>query len=482
MKNIISKSFIIILCIAILAVGGCTSTSNNEAIAQETEETVLSNQSDNTNSDEPNKQRDEKPKNNDDTNQDNKDEKPPRPDENKDNKNSEKPDENNKINESNEQKYSMEQATSDRGQLSTIAFSGLAFITGSAGADSFLPPGKVADFFGFQYMRDNDQNGLGHNTTFLTIAATNVLNVLDNEQQAKLVELATSQETLFEEYALARFPMMTSFRDYLEGDYTDGTTLDKEMVAEYSSSLYEIDAQLSYERALVMGEIISSFTDEQVAYFEELDFYDSSTWPVIENGEDIIDKKSLSHTEHVAVMTYASEMFSWYLGNVDADAYFCPERHGTYFGGFYMKDYHAMGNPDYFISTTVTGDSGEEFLNILTDEQRMYVTGLIDEQSDNLDRIVEIRYEVSNELRKSINSEEIDKEKVYKLIKEYGYLEGEMSYMYANAFAKVNETLSEDQLDKMYVLRNLDIYPDGAFLFSAPIDMPQVDTSKLLFK
>lgn len=46
-------------------------------------------------------------------------------------------------------------------------------------------------------------------------------------------------------------------------------------------------------------------------------------------------------------LTYASEFFSWYSGSVEADTYFCPERHGTYFGGFYMKDMPAMGKRDY---------------------------------------------------------------------------------------------------------------------------------------
>ena len=54
------------------------------------------------------------------------------------------------------QKYSIEQAVSDNAQLHTIAFSGLAFITGDFGAATFIPPGKVCDFFGFQYMRDID--------------------------------------------------------------------------------------------------------------------------------------------------------------------------------------------------------------------------------------------------------------------------------------------------------------------------------------
>ena len=75
--------------------------------------------------------------------------------------------------------YTIEQATSDRAQLHTIAFDGLAFLTGNFGADCFFPPGKVADFFGFQYMRDNDSNSLGYNTDFLTRIATNVFSILN---------------------------------------------------------------------------------------------------------------------------------------------------------------------------------------------------------------------------------------------------------------------------------------------------------------
>jgi len=45
--------------------------------------------------------------------------------------------------------YSIGQAVSDRAQLSTIAFDALAFLTGDFGCNTFLPPGKVADFCGF---------------------------------------------------------------------------------------------------------------------------------------------------------------------------------------------------------------------------------------------------------------------------------------------------------------------------------------------
>ena len=43
-----------------------------------------------------------------------------------------------------------------------IAFDAAAFLTGDLGSDSFFPPGKVADFWGFQYLRDNDPSEMGH--------------------------------------------------------------------------------------------------------------------------------------------------------------------------------------------------------------------------------------------------------------------------------------------------------------------------------
>jgi hypothetical protein len=82
------------------------------------------------------------------------------------------------------QRYSIEQAVSDRAQLHTIAFDGLAFLTGDFGYDTFLPPGKVSDYFGFQYMRDIDAKVGGHNTSFLTIIASNMLRVLNTRSLA----------------------------------------------------------------------------------------------------------------------------------------------------------------------------------------------------------------------------------------------------------------------------------------------------------
>ena len=339
--------------------------------------------------------------------------------------------------------YSIEQAISDRAQLTTIAFSGLAFLTGDLGCNTFLPPGKVADFCGFQYMRDVDTNQLGHNTSFVPRAANNVLYILTDEQKDRLVALGKEQEKLLTSFAHKRFPLIKAFCRQLEGDFPAGSTgLNREAVMKYTADLYEIDGLLSYRRAEVLGGVIRSLTDQQKQQLGKMVFNDSSTWPERKNE---LDQKSLSHTAHVAVMTYASEMFSWYAGNVTADVYFCPERHATYFGSFYMKDIPAMGNPNFSISTSLTGDSGEAFLNILTESQRALITNLVGQQRADLAEIVKTRRAIATELRRFMKEPSVDKERVMQLSRRYGELDGEISYFCATAYAEAAKTLTANQ-------------------------------------
>jgi hypothetical protein len=109
------------------------------------------------------------------------------------------------------QQYSIEQAISDQAQLHTIAFNGLAFMTGDFGSSTFIPPGKVSDFFGFQYMRDIDAAGKGHNPMFLDRIAGNVMKILSEQQRQIFEQTAREQEKLVEDIALKRFPLIAAF-------------------------------------------------------------------------------------------------------------------------------------------------------------------------------------------------------------------------------------------------------------------------------
>jgi hypothetical protein len=376
--------------------------------------------------------------------------------------------------------YSIEQAVSDRAQLHTIAFDGLAFLTGDFGSDTFLPPGKVSDYFGFQYMRDIDAGEGGHNTSFLTRIADNMLAILSAEQRAQLLALANDQEYDIQRFAEMRLPLIKAFRRNLEGDLPAGSKgLNKGAVMKYSANLYALDGLLAFQRAEVMGRITRSFDDRQKAALAKLKFGDSRTWPEL---PEQLDRRGMPHTVHVAVMTYASEMFSWCAGSLEADTYFCPERHGMYFGGFGMKTAPAMGKQNYSISTSLTDDSGEAFLSVLTENQRKRVTDLVNLQRQDLDEIVRTRRAIAAELRLFLKGEPADRSKVLALSKRYGELDGEISYLCAAAFAEIRKTLTPQQTEELAGMRRSNPSdPKGPFLYSSPAVIPEIGNTDHLF-
>ncbi|MCP5096516.1 MAG: hypothetical protein GY943_13265, partial [Chloroflexi bacterium] len=380
--------------------------------------------------------------------------------------------------------YNIEQALSDRAQGMTIAFDALAFLTGDLGSDSFFPPGKVADFWGFQYMRDNDPTEMGHNTDFLTQAAFNMLTILTPEQRAELVALAEGQVDSINEYGMMRFALMDAFHRLLENDLPAGTTgLNEEAIKTYSAELYRLDGEISFERAQVMGNMLSSMDDTQRAYMDSLVGLGMLEWPDVEEPSDL---RNLDRDVKVAVMTYAGDMFSWYLGSVEADVYFAPERQAAYFGSFYLKDAPAMGNPNYTISSSMTGDMGDAMLQTLTSDQAQLITGLVETQRPYLLNIVDAREQVSIELRKFMAGESADSATVLNLMEQYGELDGAIVYSYVVNFAQVNQTLTSDQKAQLMGFREEMLgdmmYPSGAYLYSQPIPMPEIMNTDFLFK
>jgi phosphatidylethanolamine-binding protein (PEBP) family uncharacterized protein len=383
-----------------------------------------------------------------------------------------------------EASYTIEQAISDKAQGMTIAFDALAFLTGDIGSASFFPPGKVADFWGFQYMRDNDPSEMGHAGDFLTSAALNMLNVLRADQRAQLVELAESQVEAINEYGYKRFILMQAFQNLLEGNLPAGTTsLNAEAVKAYSAELYQLDGQISYERAQLYSSMINTFTADQLAYLDGMKGKGMLEWPSVQESPDLAD---LDRDVKVAVMTYAADMFSWYVGSVDADVYFCPERHGTYFGSFYLKDIKAMSDPSYAIPTNMTGNLGDEMLATLNSDQAQLITSLVETQKLPLLGIVDIRRQVAIELRKFLEGEVPDRAIVLDLMRQYGELDGEIIYSMAVNFTQVNQSLTSEQKAQLDAIREELLgelsHPSSAYLYSQPIPMPEIQNTDFLFK
>ena len=377
--------------------------------------------------------------------------------------------------------FTLVQSLSDEAQRTTLAFDGLAMITGNLEAQSFFPPGKVADYTGFQYLRDNDPDSMGHNTSFLTRVANNILYILNDSQFAQLKTLATAQLDQINLYGYKRFPLMKAFRRLLDDDIPLGSTgLNLNAVKKASRELYLIDGQISFDRALLYANVISSMDSTQKAYLGAMKGKGWNSWPDITNDQIKSKMQGLPQGTAVAVMTYASDLFSWYAGSLDADVYFCPERHGTYYGGFYIKDAPAVGHEGYSISEQLTATAGaalsDSAKGYVTQEQAALISSLVATQKNNLyasatANIVKVRTQIATLLRSlltSTASSDAVKTQVLALSGTYGDLDGENNYNYATVFAQVYKTLTTDQKTKLAALRKSIM--SGTYADGTPFD------------
>jgi hypothetical protein len=375
----------------------------------------------------------------------------------------------------------LERSLSDDAQLNTIAFDALAFITGNTGACTFFPPGKVCDLFGFQYLRDNDPDHRGHSGEFLGSCAENVLGILEPGQCAELVTLAREQADSIDAFAMRRLTVVAAFNRLLEGDLPPGCSrLDSDGMEQVFEELYAMDGRMCVRRAEVMGSVIRSLDDGQREALDRMAAGGMESWP---DTRGRVETGALSHGEHIALMTYAADLFSWYSGSEEADVYFCPERHGTCFGSFYLKDLQAMADPSYNIGENVTADLGREFLDALDPARRILVESLVISQKNSLLEVVEVRSELSGELRRAIGGGQVDSAEVVRLAEEYGRLDCRISCLYAEAFSDVAHGLSGNARDRIEDLRRGTGagLPDGAFLYSDPIPMPVIPDTGHLF-
>ncbi|QTA90650.1 SMP-30/gluconolactonase/LRE family protein [Desulfonema magnum] len=405
----------------------------------------------------------------------------------------------------NDSNISPAQSISEEAQMKTIAFSALAFLTGDLCSYTFFPPGKVSDFFGFQYLRDITPNGFGHNTEFAGRISDGVLTILTDAQVQQLVDMANTQAEQVDAYGYKRFVLIKAFKRLLDKeDLPDGATgLDKSAVTEFTGELYEIDAEISYNRAEVLGGILAEMTASQKTELAELltafntlfetagqgGTIASEDWPEASRNKVKLEGLTVSDGA-VLVSTYATQLFSWYLGSVVGDTYFCPERHGTYFGSFYMKDIPPLtATEPVTIDSNLTADMGQAFLDALNDTQEALVTDLVDIQETDLNNIVSKRQEISEKLRLFMDAASVDKDEVTALVRQYGEYEGAMMYHYATHFATVGNTLTDAQATALMKLRTdyYEEFPDyqadsnaydcsGAWLYASKVDMPDIES------
>ena len=100
----------------------------------------------------------------------------------------------------------------------------------------------------------------------------------------------------------------------------------------------------------------------------------------------------------------------------------------------------------------------------------------------HLHEVVDVRRAIAGELRRFLDGQIADRDRVLALSKRYGELDGAMSYLYATAFARIGQSLTARQRDSLSRMRSSSPDdPRGPFLYSTPIVVPQIASTAFLF-
>jgi hypothetical protein len=283
-----------------------------------------------------------------------------------------------------------------------------------------------------------------------------------------LKSLAAAQVDQINLYGYKRYPLMKAFHRQLDGDIPSGSTgLNLDAVKAVSADLYQLDGQISFDRAVVYATLFKTWTASQKSHLESMKTGGFDSWTVTAEMETAVRElmKGVSHDVSVALMTYAGDLFSWYAGSLEADVYFCPERQGTYYGSFYVKDAPAIGHEGYKIDESLTANAGKYFLEQLAvTHLDTPVTALVNTQRNNLyagtRNIVQMRTDISTLLRSLVSASELTdsfKAQVLAQVLEksriYGELDGEIVYGYTMAFSEVFPSLTTAQTDNLMAMR-----------------------------
>jgi hypothetical protein len=119
-----------------------------------------------------------------------------------------------------------------------------------------------------EYLRDNDPDHMGHNTSFLTRVAENVIYILNDAQLTQLADLSVAQEEQFNLYASAtssivkmRTDIDTLLRDLMTS--TDSSDSIKAQVLELSGTYGDLDGENNYNYAIVFAQFYNTLSDYQ---------------------------------------------------------------------------------------------------------------------------------------------------------------------------------------------------------------------------
>jgi hypothetical protein len=351
-------------------------------------------------------------------------------------------------------------------------------------ADTFFPPGELIDFWGFQWIRDTDVDGQGHNSNYAAYAANAILNVLNDTQKGWILDhsytqvgvlnissisLANMTSSTYDGLVYGRLPFQMAVRD------SRALNMVKSRVVKYFGSMYLLAGRVAISRAKLFVRLKNSLNPTQL---QTLNSY-TGFYSFPSTSTDTFCSKA--NGEYVGLMykTVAGDFLAWFKGNQLRDAYFAPERVASYFGLFYLKDIISLERNALGLSTTIdsalTGNYGLNLQKLLNGDQRPFMTNLLNSELPYAYKLYYARSNITSLLRGFVSGS-VNETLILSFAKQIGEYDGAISYFAALALNGIKATLNQTQVANFASLIEEEIPKcEGYYYLSYNLPMPAVN-------
>eukprot|EP00808_Paulinella_micropora_P025307 g7364.t1 len=390
--------------------------------------------------------------------------------------------------------------------LKTWGYAGLAWLTGNLCSDSFLPPGKVGEMMGFQFTRDSEPNGLGHNSMFSDYISQHVFSLLTDEQLLTLSAPWREQSYVDLTIAMvsARQPLNYELRKLIAHP-ANPSLLNLSAVVSYWQDWQEMDGKVTIRRAKALGAVIRSLNASMLADIRTFTVPKANTpaqptalWETnrlrfqrlgIQGGFTRTLWTGETMNDNSLLVTLGNQLMSWISEGDYADIYFAPEQVADLFGAFYLKDLEIFNvHAGSTVNLDETADRGQAFLDMLPPALYTKLAGVaaaaVSWPNGQLAQMYNIRANISHALRALQTGTALaDEAAVLALFREHGRVDGELIAQCAKIFAEIYWALDRDGFCKLHALRPPSI-PEaecpGAWFLASQIKTPLVHFNQTL--
>lgn len=351
--------------------------------------------------------------------------------------------------------WSAEEYSGLRGEkelLAALASKGFTWITGSPADNEKLSVGKNAQFFGFVALRYQSGRAANRGTLGRAVYA-----ISSEQQRARMAKAVLAEKEALKEWWEVREEILTLLEDHL---YT-GRQIDRGKLAALGERFSLLNAVVATHEARAYADLEDSLTKRQK---DQLTAWraDAESAGEYANGvrvkADGIGRDDLKQLEDL----YA-KAFSWITGKPE-DNEIIPIGQPAQFFGF-VSIRHKSGH------AANRGKIAEDFFGMLTPEQQGFIHDAVEVQTPVVRKFLEKRHLFLKQLSSQrTDPGSFDSGTVQELAWEMGRLEMEAARIEAEAYRKIRESMSDDQVEAAMKIRGEYVIDESQV---AKLDMKQ---------